>query len=360
MKTRSPISGRGDGSASVAAAKRAKLRYVSDESPGIKRIHHHGGFRYRDARGKIITDPRVLERIKKLAVPPAWTDVWICPNPNGHLQATGRDKRGRKQYRYHERWRAIRDEHKFDRLIAFGKALPRIRRRVRRDLKLPGLPRAKVLGTVVQLLESTLMRVGNEEYTRQNGSFGLTTLRDSHARVRKNEIRLEFRGKGGIWHRLSVHDRRLARIVKRCQEIPGQDLFQYLDEHGRRHRIGSADVNRYLQEASGGEYTAKVFRTWNGTLLALQAFRECTCQHARPSKRNLKQCIDDVARQLGNTPAVCRKSYVHPELMAAFLDGSLDQWSRRQIKPSKSTSRLRADEAALLAWLQSAKNGKSR
>jgi DNA topoisomerase I len=335
---------------SLLAARQARLKYVSDHARGIERIKRGAGFRYRDQRG-FISDAAQLARIRKLAIPPAWTDVWICLNPLGHLQATGRDQRGRKQYRYHERWRIVRDEHKFHRILKFAEALPRIRRRVRRDLKLPGVPREKVLATVVRLLESTLVRVGNSEYAKQNHSYGLTTLRDSHVRIRKGEIRLEFRGKGGKWRRIRVHDPRLARIVKRCQDIPGQELFQFLDEAGKRHAISSTDVNRYLQEAAGAEYTAKDYRTWYGTLLALRAFRSCIKCAAAPTKRNLKRCIEDVANQLGNTPAICRKCYIHPGLVEAFLKGTL---SEQLDRPSARASKRRADEADLLRWLRAA------
>jgi DNA topoisomerase-1 len=334
----------------LAAAKKAHLRYRMDHVPGIQRIRRADGFEYRSSRGRLITDPRTLDRIRKLAIPPAWENVWICPSHFGHLQATGRDAKGRKQYRYHPRWRMVRDENKFERLIAFAEDLPRIRRRVRRDLRLPGLPRPKVLATVVKLLEETMIRVGNEEYARQNHSFGLTTLRNSHARIRKHEILFEFRGKGGTPHRVSIHDRRLARIVKRCQDLPGQLLFQYVDEAGKRHAIDSADVNNYLKEASGGEYTAKDFRTWAATWLAARTFTtHLRGPAAKGTKRALKQGILEVARQLGHTPAICKKCYIHPVIIDAYLDGSVATISgcvSNSSRPAKALS-----EQDLLQWL---------
>jgi DNA topoisomerase-1 len=275
--------------------------------------------RYVDPDGRPIRDLEVLRRIKRLAVPPAWTDVWICPDPNGHLQAVGRDARGRRQYRYHERWRAIRDEVKYGRMLAFGQALPGIRRTVARHLALPGLPRDKVLATVVRLLEATRARVGNEEYRRANGSFGLTTLRSRQVKVGGQQLRMEFRGKGGKLHRLEVSDPRLARVVRRCQDLPGHELFQYLDDAGQRHAISSTDVNEYLRAITGQDFTAKDFRTWTGTVLAARAL----CAADAPSKRAITMAVADVAEHLGNTPAICRKSYVHPAVIDAFLEGGL-------------------------------------
>jgi DNA topoisomerase-1 len=343
-----------DRAEAIIAAKQACLRYVTDNVPGIERVRAGKHFRYRNPRGRIVTDPRTLARIRKLAVPPAWTEVWICPNPNGHLQATGKDARGRKQYRYHARWRAVRDENKFDKVIGFARTLPRIRRCVRRDLKLAGMPREKVLATIVRLLETTLIRIGNDEYARTNHSYGLTTLRNPHAHVRKDDIQFEFRGKSGVKHSVTVHDRRVARIVKRCQEIPGQELFQYLDEHGKRHAVDSADVNIYLQTVSGGDYTAKDFRTWAATLLAARIFQRPPEGSSNESeKANLVRCIEFVARQLGNTVAVCRKCYIHPGLVEAYLDGSLKidlaQPAGRRISVRAS------EEAALLRWLRNQK-----
>ncbi len=349
MKPTQAPAGANDPRARVVAARRARLRYITDDRPGIRRIRAGHGFRYENSRGKPIADETVLARMRKLAIPPAWTDVWICPHPNGHLQATGRDTRGRKQYRYHERWHATRDETKFDHMIAFAKALPYIRRRVRRDLKLEDMPRDKVLATVVRLLETTLIRVGNDEYTRANGSFGLTTLRNPHARVRRDEIHFEFRGKGGKHRSVTVRDPRLARIVRRCQEIPGQELFQYLDEDGKRHAIGSVDVNAYLQEAGGGPFTAKDFRTWAATLLAAETLRKGS--EAPPTKRCLTACIEQVASRLGNTPAICKKCYIHPGVLDAYLAGTLDI-NPGPARKGRSSCRLDAAEAALLRWLR--------
>jgi DNA topoisomerase-1 len=270
-----------------------------------------------------VSDPVQLARIRSLAVPPAYRDVWICCNPRGHLQATGRDARGRKQYRYHPSWRTHRDAAKFDRMLDFGRSLPRIRRRVALDLRKSGLPQARVLASVVRLLEFTLVRVGNEEYARSNGSFGLTTLRDRHVRVRGDELTFEFRGKSGIAHCVRVSDPAVARIVRRCADIPGQELFQWIDSDGRRHRIDSADVNDYLRDASGGPFTAKDFRTWFATVEALQALRRRPARNQGEVKRELAATIATVARKLGNTPTICRKCYIHPEVLAAYADGRL-------------------------------------
>jgi DNA topoisomerase-1 len=270
-----------------------------------------------------VSDPVQLARIRSLAVPPAYRDVWICCNPRGHLQATGRYARGRKQYRYHPSWRTHRDAAKFDRMLEFGRSLPRVRRRVALDLRKSGLPRARVLATVVRLLEFTLVRVGNEEYARSNGSFGLTTLRERHVRVRGDELTFEFRGKSGIAHCVRVSDPAVARIVRRCTDIPGQELFQWIDSGGRRHRIDSADVNDYLRDASGGPFTAKDFRTWFATVEALQALRRRPARNQGEVKRELAATIATVARKLGNTPTICRKCYIHPEVLAAYADGRL-------------------------------------
>ncbi len=308
----------------VASAEAAGLRYVVDTLPGIRRKRAGDGFYYVGSDGSTIRDEVTLRRIKALAVPPAWTDVWICPDPRGHLQATGRDAKGRKQYRYHPWWRQLRDSVKYDRMVAFGEALPRIRERTDRDLALPGYPRQKVLATVVQLLERTRMRVGNEEYRRENDSFGLTTLRDDHVEVKDSTLRFEFRGKGGKLYRVTVKSQRLARVVKRLQDIPGYELFQYLDEHGNRHTIESQDVNDYLQEISGGEFTAKDFRTWAGTVLAANLLREAEpCGSERQCKHQVASAVERVAEQLGNSPAICRKGYVHPAVIDAYSRGQL-------------------------------------
>ncbi len=323
--------------------------------PGIRRIRSGSGFRYVDASGRTIRDEDALGRIRSLAIPPAWTDVWICPRPDGHLQATGRDARGRKQYRYHPRWRDVRDETKYGRMIAFGLALPRVRARVARDLARPGLPREKVLAAVVRLLETTLIRVGNEEYARANGSFGLTTMRDRHARISGATIRFEFRGKSGVRRAVDLHDRRLARIVRRCRDVPGQELFQYLDPDGRRHSVDSTEVNDYLRRIAGREFTAKDFRTWYGTVLAARALQEFQgFDRKTQAKKNIVRAIDQVAVRLGNTRAVCRKCYVHPAVLEAYLDGTLSQSLKRCGEGLTQTSRRRlsAEEAVVLAFLE--------
>ena len=307
-----------------AAARASGLRYSTDARPGWTRHRAGRGFTYRDADGATIRDKEARERVRALAIPPAWTDVWICPWPNGHLQATGKDARGRKQYRYHARWRERRGAENFERMIAFAGALPRIRRRVKDDLASRGLSREKVLAAVVQLLERTLIRVGNEEYARDNRSFGLTTLRGRHAEVAGHSVRFRFRGKSGATHEVGLRDRRLASIVRRCQELPGQDLFAYIDDDGEVRDIASDDVNDYLRDASGGEFTAKDFRTWAGTLLAYRALRALQPEeHRTAARRNVVEAMKQTAARLGNTPAVARGSYVHPAVLDAYLDGSL-------------------------------------
>jgi DNA topoisomerase I len=313
--------------ASNSSARRAVisgLRYSADTQPGIRRRRAGRGFTYTGPDGQTIRDKAVKARLQALAIPPAWTDVWICPDENGHLQATGRDARGRKQHRYHARWSARRGEMKFDRMLAFAKALPRIRKRRDHDLALREMPREKVLAAVVQLLESTLIRVGNDEYARQNRSFGLTTLRDRHATIDGSTIRFRFRGKSGKQHEVGLRDRRLATIVRRCQELPGQELLQYVDEDGEVRDIGSADVNAYLREISGEDFTAKDFRTWAGTVLAYRALRALApAESDTGSKRNITAAMRDTAERLGNTPAVARSSYVHPAVVEAYLDGQI-------------------------------------
>ncbi len=305
----------------VHAARAAGLRYVNDRQPGITRKRGAGGFAYRDSKGKVIKDAAELTRIKALAVPPAWTDVWICPLENGHLQATGRDARRRKQYRYHARWRRTRDETKYEHMLEFGRALPAIRRRIAADLGLPDLPREKVLAAVVRLMEDTLARVGNPEYASQNNTFGLTTLRNRHVRIARGRIELDFRAKHGIRHVSLVTDRKLARVVKNCRDLPGSELFQYIDEAGERHCIDSADVNDYLREISGRDITAKDFRTWSATNLALLALADK--EQERPTKKAQVEAVKEVAKRLGNTPAICRKCYIHPAVLQGYLDGSL-------------------------------------
>jgi DNA topoisomerase-1 len=303
------------------AARAAGLRYVSETGPGIRRRRAGRGFVYLNGHGPL-RERATLGRIRTLAIPPAWTDVWICPSPVGHLQAVGRDARGRKQYRYHPRWRETRDETKFTHMVAFARALPRIRTRVAADLTRRGLPREKVLATVVRLLETTLVRVGNEEYVRANKSFGLTTLRDRHVDVNGDAVRFRFRGKGGKEHDLDVRDPRVARIVRRLQDLPGQELFQYIDDEGVRRSVDSGDVNAYLREISGDDFTAKDFRTWAGTVMCAVALAECRrFVSVRQARRNIARAIGQVAARLGNTPAIARKSYVHPALLEAYLAG---------------------------------------
>jgi DNA topoisomerase-1 len=302
-------------------AKTANLRYVSDRMPEITREHRAARFTYRDPAGAVIRDRGELERISKIAVPPAWTDVWICPDARGHIQATGRDARGRKQYRYHTRWRVVRDENKFEHILRFGKVLPRIRRKVQADLAKPGLPREKVIAAVIRLMEMTLARVGNPEYERENNSFGLTTLKNRHIRISGGRIELNFLAKSSIRHHSVVSDRKLARILRNCRDLPGSELFQYLDENGERHSIDSSDVNDYLREAAEEDVTAKDFRTWAGTNLAFLAF--CALEEERPTKKLQIQVIKQVAEQLGNTAAVCRKCYIHPVVLNGYLDGTL-------------------------------------
>ncbi len=311
---------------SAEAAGAAQLRYVSDGKPGLRRVRHGAGFRYLGTDGTSIHDLITLRRIRNLAIPPAWTDVWICPIPHGHIQAVGRDARRRKQYRYHPRWREVRDQTKYARLIDFGKALPRIRERVEHDLAVRDLPREKVLAAVVRLLETTLIRVGNEEYARRNHSYGLTTLRSQHVTVKGTRLRFEFRGKGGKHHAVGITDRRLARVVRRCQELPGHELFQYLDDEGNRQSIDSADVNAYLRDIGGDDFTAKDFRTWGGTVLAAFALlaREASAEGGDP-KRQLSEAIGEVARRLGNTVTICRKCYIHPDVIAAHAELSLTE-----------------------------------
>lgn len=334
---------------SLAAARSAGLRWVGDASAGIRRERTPIGFRYRGPDGKLVRDRDELRRIHALVIPPAWEDVWISPSPDGHIQATARDARGRKQYRYHPRWREVRDEAKYGRLRAFGQTLPRIRARTRRDLALPGMPREKVLAAVVRLLATTLIRVGNESYARENGSFGLTTLRSRHAEVAGARIRFRFRGKSGKDHLVAIDDHRLARIVRRCQELPGQTLFRYLDGEGRAQTIDSGDVNAYLREITDETFTAKDFRTWAGTLAMAKALARLEPPASESAaKRAIVAAVGDVAARLGNTPAVCRRCYVHPRVLDAYRDGSLAALARR---PLKRAPGLRSDELTLLALL---------
>lgn len=315
----------------VEAAEGAGLCYVSDTLPGISRRRKGDEFEYFDAGGKRVSDEETLARIRSLAIPPAYEDVWICPDPNGHLQATGKDARGRKQYRYHPRFRETRDEAKFHRMIDFGKRLPSIREQIDRDLALKGLPREKVLAAIVHLLEKSLIRVGNEEYAKENKSFGLTTLRNRHVQVEGSEIQFRFVGKSKVKHRVQLHDRRLARIVKRLQELPGQELFQYVDDDGATKSVTSGDVNDYLKSISRGSFTAKDFRTWAATVLCLA---NLAAEEAPATKKDAKSkvtgVLKEVSSRLGNTPAVCRKAYVHPAVLDSFLHGELQRILKRQ------------------------------
>jgi DNA topoisomerase-1 len=342
----------------VASAKVAGLRYVNDEiTAGIRRVGKPNHFRYLNARGRAVTRRAELARIRSLAIPPAWTDVWICPHPLGHVQATGRDARGRKQYRYHSLWRQVRDEVKYGRLIAFAQALPRIRRRTSADLNAHGLTRARVLAAVVQLLEKTLIRIGNEEYARDNRSYGLTTMRDQHAKVAGAHVNFAFRGKSGIQHAIDLHDARLARIVKACRDLPGYELFQYVDEHGKRQTIDSADVNAYLRELSGTDFTAKDFRTWAGTVMAATALAAvASFKSASEAKRNIVKAIEQVAKRLGNTKAVCRRCYIHPAILDSYLNGvTLTTRAARGVgatRAGRSKAALRPEELAVLGLLE--------
>jgi DNA topoisomerase-1 len=308
----------------VKSAQAVGLRYVNDAQPGIRRIKAGAGFRYEDSNAKAVREESILQRIRALAIPPAWTDVWICPHEDGHLQATGRDTKGRKQHRYHPLWREVRDATKYDHMIEFGKALPKLRQRVARDIAKPGLSREKVLATIVRLMDLTFIRVGNEEYAKENKSYGLTTMQDRHATVRGQTIKFSFRGKSGKDHTIAIEDKRLAKIVKHCQDIPGQDLFQYYDAEGQRRDVTSGDLNDYLREVSGAEFTAKDFRTWAGTVLASAALKATLeFETQRQAKKNIKRAIDVVAEKLGNTPAVCRKCYVHPSLLDGYMKKKL-------------------------------------
>jgi DNA topoisomerase-1 len=339
----------------VASARAAGLRYVTDAMPGYRREKQGEEFVYFAPDGQQVTDEAELTRIKKLGIPPAYTDVWICPRPNGHLQATGRDARGRKQYRYHPRWREVRDENKYDRMLAFGAALPAIRTQVDKDLGLPGLSRRKVVATVIRLLETTLIRVGNIEYAKSNKSFGLTTMRDRHVQVKGETINFSFRGKSKKDWSLSIRDRRLARIVKNCRDLPGYELFQYLDEDGKRQTIDSSDVNEYLREITAQDFSAKDFRTWAGTVLAALALQEfASFDKETEAKKNVVSAIKSVSERLGNTPSICRKCYVHPAVIDAYLEGTMLE-SLQQITAQElveNLHELKPEEAAIMALLQ--------
>jgi len=336
----------------VKVARSAGLRYTTDRRPGIRRVRSGRSFRYITPEGKVLRS-RALRRIRGLVIPPAWTNVWICPDERGHLQATGRDGRGRKQYRYHPRWREVRDETKYHRLIGFAQTLPTIRRRTEADLRRPGLSREKVLATVVRLLEKTLIRVGNDEYARENRSYGLTTMRDGHVEVTGARVRFSFRGKSGVEHEIDLNDRRLAQIVRKCRDIPGYDLFQYYDEKDEPHPIGSGDVNAYLKEITGEDYTSKDFRTWAGTVLAAQMLQELDTFHSESqAKKNIVRAVESVAAKLGNTKAVCRKCYIHPAILDSYIDGSMLKTVAQRARRAARNGSLGAAEAAVLGLLQ--------
>jgi DNA topoisomerase-1 len=344
------------------AARAAGLRYVNDTKPGIIREPKGDGFVYRDPAGELLKDEAVLERIRSLAIPPAYTDVWICPHPNGHIQATGRDARGRKQYRYHPRWRETRDATKYERMAEFADALPVIRARVAADLRRKGLPREKVLATIVRLLETTLIRVGNDDYAKENGSYGLTTLRNRHVSVKGETMRFAFKGKSGKTWRLGIADRRVAKVVRECQDLPGQELFAYHDEDGVPRDVSSGDVNDYLREITGQGITAKDFRTWAGTVMAALALREFEAVDSQAAaKRNIRAAIEKVASRLGNTPTVCRKCYVHPDLLEGYMAGKLvlEIAGRAEEELREDIANLRPEEAAVLALLARLKSTKA-
>jgi DNA topoisomerase-1 len=337
------------------AAEFAGLAYVSDDKPGIRRRRFGNGFRYENGQRERVCDKATLARIKTLAVPPAWTDVWICPKANGHIQATGRDARGRKQYRYHARFREVRESTKYHRMLSFAESLPAIRGKVHEHLSLRGLPREKVLATVVYLLEATLIRVGSDEYARTNKSYGLTTLKNRHVAVEGSALKFNFKGKSGKVWKLGVRDRRIARVIRACQELPGQELFQYLDEEGQTRDVTSSDVNAYLREISAQDITAKDFRTWHGTVLAAMALQEFEkFDNQAGAKRNIKQAIQKVAARLGNTPTICRKCYIHPEIITTYIEGSLlfEVKDKVEAELRENLAALSPEETAVLTLLR--------
>jgi DNA topoisomerase-1 len=344
-----------DRTVAIKSADEAGLIYVARDQPGIARRRIGKGFQYFSQRGKRVKDPAVIRRIEALVIPPAWTDVWICAFARGHIQAVGKDARGRIQYRYHTKWRQVRDESKYARMLAFGKALPKIRSRVRRHLRLPGLPKEKVLATIVKLLETTLIRIGNDEYAKSNKSFGLTTIHNKHVAVNGSKVRFEFKGKSGVQHVIDIQDKRLAKVIRSCQELPEQELFEYIDPDGSRHDITSSDVNAYLQEITGEDFTAKDFRTWAGTMLAAMALQEFQAFDSEAqAKRNVLAAIESVAKKLGNTKAVCRKCYIHPAVIDVYLQGDLAKSLKQRIEKTmrRSLQNLRPEEAAVMALLQ--------
>lgn len=337
------------------AAEEAGLRYVSDERPGFARKKKGDDFEFFDTKGERVKDEARVLRIRRIGIPPAWTDVWICPTANGHIQATGRDARGRKQYRYHEKFREARDETKYEKMLIFGEALPKIRQRVEKDLSLPGLPKNKVLATIVSLMERTFIRVGNEQYAKENKSYGLTTMRRKHVQVEGTKLRFNFRGKSGVEHQIELADRRLARIVKRVQELPGQELFGYEHDDGEVDNISSQDVNDYLREITGEDFTAKDFRTWAGTVLAAVALNAIDpFQTKTEARKNVTAAVKAVSKILGNTPAVCRKCYVHPAVLETYLDGGMIDGLRRKTAETleENVQDLQTVEVAVMKFLQ--------
>ena len=336
-------------------AKSVGLRYVTDASHGIARNRVGKHFSYVGLDGKPIRDPVELQRIKKIGIPPAWINVWICPTDRGHILATGRDAKGRKQYRYHPLWREVRDETKYDKLISFGESLPGLREQVEHDLALHGLPYEKVIATIVRLLDTTLIRVGNEEYVRENGSYGLTTMLNKHVKVDQAQLHFHFKGKSGREHRIDVKDRQLARIVKRLQSLPGQELFQYIDEDKVPRSVESNDVNDYLRQTSGQEFTAKDFRTWGGTVIASIMLQQLGAFDSETQgKRNITEAIKTTAQRLGNTPAICRKCYIHPGVIDAYMDGSLVNFFKQYDKHARKHAQegLSDEESKVLAFLE--------
>ena len=345
------------------AAISVGLYYITDDGPGIMRRRNGKHFRYITSEGKSISDSKILDRVRKLAVPPAYENVWISPRADSHIQATGRDARGRKQYRYHEAFRAVRDSSKYDRMVDFAQALPPIRMRIDEDMRRPGMPREKVLAAVVHLLETTMIRIGSADYAKQNKSYGLTTLQNRHVAVDGSELRFNFKGKSGKIWQLKLKDRRIAKIVKASQDLPGQHLFQYLDDAGEQREITSSDINAYLKEISDADITAKDFRTWNGTVLAAIALSEYdTVDSQAAAKRNIQTAIEAVAARLGNTPTICRKCYVHPEVIESYLTGSLRLEALESVKDELrgSIGKLRPEEAAVLAFLQRRLSNKTK
>ncbi|EJN08206.1 DNA topoisomerase IB [Herbaspirillum sp. YR522] len=339
----------------AAIARQNGLRYMNDEMPGITRSRHGKGFAFHHPRHGLVTDKDEIARLQSLAIPPAWEDVWISPSANGHILATGRDARGRKQYRYHPHWRLVRDDAKYERMLAFAQALPAVRRAVHEDMHKPGLKREKVIASIVHLLQVTFMRVGNDEYARTNNSFGLTTLRHRHVRVDGSDVLFRFRGKSGVQHEIKLHDPYVVRIIRKMRELPGQELFQYVDDDGTLHSIDSGDVNAYLREVTGEDFSAKDFRTWAGTVLAtlaLQAFERFDSE--AQAKKNVVRAIENVAKRLGNTPSICRKCYIHPAVVESYLEGSFAELLEARVEKQlvQDLHDLTPEEAAVLALLQ--------